>query len=172
MILNIILSILVCLLIYFLSAKRFKVKRLIIYIVSGGIFRAFKSRMLKIWEEGITTIVSKKFSKFLNQPYYCKVVGNESVIKYEFCGKNYKIFIKQRPSIRKSKYFILEHKDGTGKREDVTSKLQPWIGPNHDFHNTTLTPRDLGYKKLIVFFSIGDKITINENDQLPTNLIK
>jgi hypothetical protein len=139
-----------------------------------SIFYTSKLLLLKIWKQGILNIVSNKISKILNKPYYCKICNNDQgVVKYEFCGKSYKILVK-RPKINKDKitYFILEHKDGTGKREDVTSKLQPWIGPNHDFHNTFLTPSDLGYKKLIVFFSIGDKIIINENEPFPTTLIK
>jgi Family of unknown function (DUF5772) len=159
---------------FFLTAKRFKIKRLVIYMAVRCIVEVMKGRIYKIWKEGLITLALRKCSGIIHQPYICKS-SDKGVVQYELDGKNYKFLAKRMNTsvvVTKKKYFILECKDGSGKREDITLKLQSWIGPNHDFHKTLLTPSDLGYKKLIVFFSIGDKIIVNENDPLPTNLIK
>ncbi len=49
--------------------------------------------------------------------------------------------------IKKPSYFILKlQKKELVRKEDITLKLQPWIGPEHNFHNTLIKPSDLGYK--------------------------
>lgn len=165
MILITILTIIVGFLIYFVTAKRFKLKRLILSICFKTIYNVFKKWWLKFSEEGLKTIVFKRLSKFLKQPYHC----NNNIVEYEFHNKKYKLMVNQS-LIKKPSYFILNCKEGTGKKEDITLKLQPWIGPEHNFHNTLIKPSDLGYKKLIVVFSIGNKVVVNENDFLPTKL--
>ena len=50
---------------------------------------------------------------------------------------------------------------------NVTSQLAPWIGPEHNFHNSIFTPRDFGFDKLMVYFSVGDKMPVGCDDAIP-----
>ncbi len=102
MILITILTIIVGFLIYFVTAKRFKLKRLILSICFKTIYNVFKKYWLKFSEEGLKTIVFKRLSKFLKQPYYC----NNNVVEYEFQNKKYKLMVNQS-LIKKPSYFIL-----------------------------------------------------------------
>jgi Family of unknown function (DUF5772) len=169
MILSIMLIIITCFVIYFLKAKRYKTKRLVISIVGGGLLRSIQSYIKGILEVGVVTILFRKVSNRLRQPYFSK----NGIVKYEFNGKNYNVVVKRLTAKKvKPQYFILESKDGSGVKTDVTSQLEPWIGPEHNFHNSYITPSDLGYTKLIVVFSLGDKLVVEKDDPLPTKLIK
>jgi hypothetical protein len=109
-------------------------------------------------------VIYRKLSNYLRQPYFCNSGSDSCVVEYELSGQKYKFLLKKETILGKPRYFILH------KRQDITSELKPWIGPNHDFHNSKLTPSDIGYEELTVFFSIGDKKCFGKNDVLPVLL--
>lgn len=52
--------------------------------------------------------------------------------------------------------------DGT----DITSEIQPYVGPNHDFHGIKYTPNDFGYENIIIEYENGDTKTFNKYEFL------
>lgn len=174
MILIILCTILFAIICYFvifiMIPKRVKVKQILLLtiVVVYAIFKAVKYKLKTTLSKGILPVIYKKISHKLHQPYYC----TDQTIQYELNGKIYKMKVETELKHTKPSYFILSCKDGTSKKEDVTNQLESWIGPNHNFHNTKLTPGDIGYTKLIIIFSIGDKIILDKDDLLPNVLIK
>lgn len=118
----------------------------------------------------IKTTIYKMLSKRLQQPYCARKTDDSYVVEYELNNENYKIVQKYKQT-PKPTYFILQSLNDSAKKIDVTNQLKPYIGPNHNFHNATLTPSDLGFKQLTIYFSFNNKIIINHDEPLPNKLM-
>jgi hypothetical protein len=155
----------VCFVAFFLKAKRFSTKRMVLKMILESCALVIKYKTKELWKVGFGTIIKRKFAKRLNQPFFAYQNKNNIIVKYIIKNKNYEIWLPIPNPHFKPKYFIM------AGRKNVTQDLEQFIGPNHDFHNCKITPGQLGYQNLTVFFDIGDKTKIGKDEQLP-HLIK
>lgn len=150
------------LLLFFGVAKRFAMHRSILRLLVKGLVTLLKRRFQEIVEVGPLTIIKRNLSKTLDQPYTVKHLGDALLVEYRLGSKVYKLVLPKPVSLpKRPAYFIM---DG---RENVTARLEEFIGPNHDFHNLKVTPRQLGFDRLTIFFDIGDKTVVEGDDHIP-----
>jgi hypothetical protein len=85
---------------------------------------------------------------YKNHTLYTIVIKNDKNIKVKNKRKNMIVF------------------DETDK--DITQEIKRFMGFNYDFHNIELTPKDLGYNKLVFYIndSEEEKEYIFENDEI------
>lgn len=77
-----------------------------------------------------------------------KVDKNKYILTYYLKGRTYKVVVSTRQG--PSKIFQVLDKDDN----DVTDVVEPYLGPNEDFHGLRVTPGDLGYDRLV--FNMSD----------------
>lgn len=79
-------------------------------------------------------------------------------IQYQIHLKKYKIRVRNKkgPSIYQHFYDPYAN--------DITYEIIPYVGPNHDFHNISYTPKDFGYLNITVLYKDGSKHLFKEND--------
>jgi hypothetical protein len=91
---------------------------------------------------------------------------NETNNEYVYCvplyldGENYKIPIVVDKYKTKNPPLMILNKD----EEDITSKLNEYLGPNYDFFGMILKPKHFGEKSLSFMLDDGSETTMDEND--------
>ena len=49
---------------------------------------------------------------------------------------------------------------------DIMDEMVPYLGPNLDCHNISLTPKDFGYQRITVTTVLDNTVTFEENDMI------
>lgn len=80
------------------------------------------------------------------------------LLTYTINGNLYKIYIDKRRG--PTKVLLIIDKNNN----DITQLIEPYLGPNQDFHNRKFTPQKLGYDQLTFHLSDGSNKIYNEND--------
>ena len=89
--------------------------------------------------------------------------NGQYVITYVIRGRLYKMIIDS-PKGPKKFIQIIDNDD-----EDITDILEPYIGPNSDFHNKKTTPADFKYKNLTFNMTDGSTLFFEKNDIIKLN---
>ena len=81
-------------------------------------------------------------------------------VSYVIKGRVYKMIIQPVNGPSPILIAISESND------DVTSHINPYLGPRHDFHGTKFTPEFFGYTTLTLELSSGEDRTFDKEDVL------
>ena len=128
---------------YNLVATRHTSRCMIMFISIEMLLQAFYQSLVQYLDESVKKIGKNKYE-----------------LKYVINGKLYKkIIIPERGPLP-----IICITDENGR--DVTDKIIPYIGPNHDFHNEKFYPNFFGYTKLVFEMSTGDIKTFNNSETI------
>lgn len=59
-----------------------------------------------------------------------------------------------------------EESEGGNSVYEEAKEIEPYLGPNLNFHNTFYSPADFGYKKLIFVLEDGTEQIFNDNEMI------
>lgn len=124
---------------------------------------------IKIYIETIKLVIKNYKQKYLQDKFgIIKDVNDNLHVKYY---KNYKPYIIILKNNTNNKIFDINIYDDNDN--NITEKIKPYMGFNNDFHGLNITPKDLGYSKLIFdinekkyIFNIHDKIELNTKNEI------
>lgn len=98
-----------------------------------------------------------KINNYVFHRHDVENVNRKHIITYYYNNNPYKIIHKHG----RKHYFIEKI---TSNQANIYEEIKPFLGPLNDFHNTSVTPKDLGYEHLKFEFSTG-KILEFTNDE-------
>jgi hypothetical protein len=104
------------------------------------------SNAISAWMATLSTATKIFLSRFKSRPSSSsnvKRVGNKYHVSYTLNGKQY-VMITQGP---RGPSEVDEVFDEHGN--NVSNNVLKYLGPLNDFHGTPLTPKDLGYDRLV-----------------------
>lgn len=122
--------------------------------------KCFFKTMINITE----ILISIVFLKLKPTPKQLQCIGKNTIQVYHCGEKEYKILtkIKRGPN----KFNVVKIEDIFG--DDVTKTIQPYMGPNEDWHRIPYTLGDFEQDKLTFILQNGERRTIEDiNDILP-----
>lgn len=91
--------------------------------------------------------------------YWIRHTENRSrVVNYKFRNKNYIMMIK--PTRGPSPFYGIC--DGMGN--DIYDDVMQYLGPNYNFHNFKMRPRDMGYDEIIFKKTEYDSYLVKRDD--------
>jgi hypothetical protein len=109
------------------------------------------------------------FHKY-KEEYIQTKFGITSKLNGNFCITYYKNFREYKVLIKKGEKRKIMRINIYNNEIDITEQIKPFMGPNYDFHNLSITCKDLGYDNLL--FVINDReIEFNKDDVLNLTVI-
>ena len=93
-----------------------------------------------------------------------RIDKNTFEVSYVLNGVMHKILIKPKRGPKP----IIDCVDENDN--DLTLEILPYVGPEHNFHGSKLSPRFFGRQKLIMNLSNGEEREFNEHDDLDLSL--
>ena len=82
-------------------------------------------------------------------------------IEYEYCGNKYKLHTKFKRGPNKKRIKFVQNENS----EDVSEKVEPYMGPNEDFHGIQYTCKDFNFEYL-KFFTTEEDYQEFRNDEI------
>lgn len=112
----------------------------------------------------IEILISIIFLKLQPRPREVDCIGRNTIQVYRCGEKEYKILTKVKRGPNKLNVVKIEDVFG----DNITQKIQPYMGPNEDWHRISYKLGDFEQEKLTFILQNGEKITVeNTNDILP-----
>jgi hypothetical protein len=121
--------------------------------------------VLKVIFKIVKTNIVTKYEFYRNKLFNPQLL-NETNSEYIYCvplyldGVNYKIPIVVEKHKTKNPPLMILNKD----EEDITNKINEFLGPNYDFFGMVLKPKHFSEKSLSFMLEDGSDITMEEND--------
>ena len=97
----------------------------------------------------LSVFILLKVSQKLNQTVLLEGNGKYE-IQYLLHDKVYKIKTRKKRGPKR----IVRVEDEQGN--DITEKFFSYLGPNHDFHGTPMSPRELCHEVVHIYYRNGD----------------
>lgn len=117
----------------------------------------------KLYEIGPLNILSATsrhiYDKFFYTPPLIKDKTHYT-ISYTHNNKEYKILCKNN---RQRKRIVVIQDEN---ENDVSERVEKFMGPFYDFHGVKTRPRDMGYKKLTFETLMHGKMEFEEDDEI------
>lgn len=109
----------------------------------------------------ISMILKKFYLEFLQyiNNSVVKINKNTYEVSYIINNKLYKMIVKPERGPKSITNILDENED------DITHEIEPYLGPNNDFHGHKFTPKFF-CKKNIIIYKHGDEKIIFEDDEM------
>lgn len=78
------------------------------------------------------------------------------IINYPYGTSWYKIIIRKHPGPNMIENITTSVIEGKESEKEVIHELAPYLGPGHDFQGMKLSPNDLGYDSLKIYYFNGN----------------
>ena len=100
-----------------------------------------------------------KYIQYLNTSVK-KIDKNKYILTYTIDGKLYKMIIKKKTGPSNILLILDEN------NKEISYLIEPYIGPEKDFHNKEITPCFFNKKEIIFEMTDGETIVFKEKDVL------
>lgn len=116
-------------------------------------------KFLKNIFDVLYNIIKIKFENKEKQVY--RISPNSICVEYEYCGQKYKLNTKFKKGPNKKRIKLIKNEN----EENVLEKVEPYLGPNEDFHGIPYTCKDFNFEYL-KFFRTEDEYQEFRNDEI------
>lgn len=90
-----------------------------------------------------------------------KISSGKICVEYEFCGSKYKLNSKFKKGPNKKQIQIIENENN----ENIYDKIEPYLGPNEDFHQINYTCNDFD-EKYLKFIKVNNEFQEFRDDEI------
>ena len=103
-----------------------------------------------------------EFLQYMNNSVV-KINKNTYEVSYIINNKLYKMIVRPERG-PKSVTNIFDEND-----DDITHEIEPYLGPNNDFHGHKFTPKFFCKKRIIIYKSGNEKIIFEDDEMICLN---
>lgn len=126
-------------------------------------------RYARIWYKTLITIIKLNFknlyTRFIQTVKTPHIISHDTYeIEYFYKGKTYRLLLNDtsHASHPSSQSFNVYNENN----QEITSRFLEYLGPQFDFHKRGLTPKDLGYKRVVILDENFNEHTYEECEQI------
>lgn len=119
--------------------------------------------IIRLYYQTMKLVFYKYKEEFLQHQFgIVKMINGNMCVHYYKNHTLYGIIVKNNEK-KKRNILVFDQNE-----KDVTEDIKKYMGFNNDFHNSKLTPKDLGYNKLLFYVKSGDQENeyIFEDDEI------